>query len=271
MAATQVEKSRTRIMLRRIFLVPFFVVALASFSSAQDGGAASNAPAAVPFGVGERMTYKVRLGIVGDVGSGSLEVVDLDTIHGRQTYELRFQLKGGVAFAKVDDDFRSWLDTRSLFSRRFKQDQKEVRYERHRTIDFFPEERRWRTTDGKESGVLPTAEPLDDVSFLYFLRTIPLEVGKTYSFNRYFKDDGNPVTVKVLRKQNVNIPEMGVFRTIVVQPIIKTKGLFSEGGKAEIYFTDDEKRILVQLKSKVKVLKSLDMTLQRYEPGDRLR
>ena len=258
-------------MLRRIWAAPFFIFGLATLLSAQDGGSASSVPAAVPFGVGERMTYKVRLGIVGEVGSGSLEVVDVDTLRGRQVYELRFRLQGGVAFAKVDDDFRSWMDTHSLFSRRFKQDQKEVRYERHRTIDFFPEERRWRTIDGKDAGTLATTEPLDDVSFLFFLRTIPLEVGKTYSFNRYFKDDGNPVTVKVLRRQNVTIPEIGTFRTIVVQPIIKTKGLFSEGGKAELYFTDDDRRILVQLKSKVKVLKSLDMTLQRYEPGTRLR
>jgi hypothetical protein len=59
----------------------------------------------------------------------------------------------------------------------------------------------------------------------------------------------------------------GKFNTIVVQPIIKTRGLFSEGGRAEVYFTDDDRRILVQLKSKVKILKSLDMTLDGYTPG----
>jgi hypothetical protein len=258
-------------MLRRLLLTPALLFVLAAGSGAQESSfASSNHVAAVPFGVGERMTYSVRLGIVGEVGSGLLEVDSvLHTVRGQDTYALRFQLKGGVAFAKVDDDFRSWLDTEDLFSHRFKQDQKEVRYERHRTIDFFPEERRWRTTDGKDSGVLPTDLPLDDVSFLFFLRTLPLEVGKTYSFQRYFKEDGNPVTVKVLRKQTITVPA-GTFRTIVVQPIIKTKGLFSEGGKAEIYFSDDDKRILVQLKSRVKVLRSLDMHLQSYTPGRKL-
>ena len=125
------------------------------------------------------------------------------------------------------------------------------------------------TTDGSDSGAMPTDAPLDDVSFLYFVRTLPLEVGKTYTFNRYFKEDGNPVTVRVLRKQRVTVPA-GTFNTIVVQPIIKTKGLFSEGGQAEIYFTDDAQRILVQLKSKVKILKSLDMHLQSYTPGRKL-
>src|SRR5215216_1324825 len=92
----------------------------------------------VPFGPGERMTYRVVLGIVGNVGTGTLEVVDLDTVNGFPSYELHFQLKGGVPLAHVDDSFRSWLDARSLISRRFKQDQKEVRYERHRNFEFLP-------------------------------------------------------------------------------------------------------------------------------------
>jgi hypothetical protein len=236
-------------------------------------GAQSSSPgeiyAAVPFGVGEASTYKVVLGIVGDVGAGSLEVVDLDTVQGHPVYELRFKLSGGVPFARVEDDYRSWFDAKTLVSRRFKQDQKEVRYERHRFFEFYPEQKRWRRLDNSETGTLHTSEPLDDISFLYYIRTLPLEVGKTYTLNRYFKEDGNPVTVKVLRKQTITVPA-GRFNTIVVQPIIKTKGLFSEGGKAEVYFSDDNKRIIVALKSRVKVLKSLDMLLQSYSPGQRL-
>jgi hypothetical protein len=144
-----------------------------------------------------------------------------------------------------------------------------VRYERKRFFEFFPEEKRYRRLDSNETGTLPTDEPLDDISFLYFIRTLPLEVGKTYTFNRYFKEEGNPVTVKVLRRETITVPA-GRFNTIVVQPIIKTKGLFSEGGRAEVYFTDDSRRILVALKTQVKILKSLDMLMQSYSPGERL-
>ena len=256
-------------MTRAVLTAAALILALANGSGAQNGTDPGVTYAPVPFGVGEKSTYRVTLGIVGEVGSGSLEVVDLDTIRGGPSYELRFQLSGGIPFARVDDDFHSWLDAQSLVSRRFKQDQKEVRYERHRAFDFFPEERIWRRTDKNESGALPTDMPLDDVSFLYFIRTLPLDVGKTYTFYRYFHPDGNPVMVKVLRRQTITVPA-GTFKTVVVQPVIRTKGLFSEGGKAEVYFTDDERRILVQLKSKVKILKSLDMILENYEPGTRL-
>lgn len=246
------------------------IFALANGSGAQSRGEVpENKYARVPFGVGERMTYKVTLGIVGEVGTGSLEVVDLDTVDNHPVYELRFQVEGGIPFARVEDDYRSWLDAHTLVARRFQQDQHEVRYERHRSFDFFPEERRWQQTDKNESGTMPTDTPLDDVSFLYFIRTLPLETGKTYTLNRYFKEESNPVTVKVLRKQTITTPA-GRFKTIVVQPIIKTKGLFSEGGKAEVYFTDDDRRILVALKSRVKILKTLDMMLDTYTPGKRL-
>src|SRR5437773_2143430 len=71
--------------------------------------------------------------------------------------------------------------------------------------------------------------PLDDGSFLYFLRTIPLEVGKEYSFDRYFRPDRNPVRIQVLRRERVSVPA-GQFDAVVVRPIINAKGVFSENG-----------------------------------------
>lgn len=227
--------------------------------------------APVPFGLGERMTYKVTLGIAGEVGSGSIEVQSLDTVHGFPTYQLRMHVKGGITFLRVEDEYQSWLDVQSLVSRRFKQDVHEVRYKRKRTLEFFPSERSWRRIDNDEVGTMPTDEPLDDLSFLFYVRTLPLTVGETYTLHRYWKDEGNPVTVKVLRRDTVSVPA-GTFATIVVQPIIRTKGLFSEGGRAEVYFTDDERRIPVQITTRLNVplLKSLNMYLQKYDPGKRL-
>jgi hypothetical protein len=225
--------------------------------------------APVPFGPGEIQNYKVEWGVFGDVGDGKLEVAPLDSMHGYPTYHLNFKVKGGVLFAKVDDLSQSWLDVSTLVSRRFDQNQHEINYKRHRIIDFFPEEGRWNElTHHDNKGELPTAEPLDDVSFLYFVRTLPLEVGKSYTFNRYWKDDGNPVVVNVLRKDSLTIGK-DTYRTIVVQPIIQTRGIFSEGGEAEVHFSDDSRRLIVHLRAKVSV-GTLKMWLESYTPGRKL-
>lgn len=232
--------------------------------AANDEPAPAVAP--VPFGVGERAEYKVSVGLFGGVGEGSMEVVTVDTIYGHPAYELRFDLKGGVLFAKIDDTFRSWLDVSSLAARRFEQRQHEVNFRRYRIFDFLVEEGRWERLDKDESGELPTDLPLDDVSFLYFARTLPLEVGETYTFHRYYKEDSNPVVLEVLRRERVTVPA-GTFDTIVIRPIIKTKGLFGEGGEAEVYFSDDDRRILVQMRSRVPVLRHLNLELETYTPG----
>lgn len=241
--------------------------AVAPAMQTPQNGAVVEAPvvAPVPFGPGEHAAYQVKLGGLA-VGSGSMRVTGIQHIDGHPTYHTRLQVSGGIPLARVDDTFESWIDVAGLFSRRFHQDQKEVRFERKRTYHFFPEHRTWLRPANGETGALPTDRPLDDVSFLYYARTLPLEVGKTYTLNRYFKEDGNPVILKVLRKERVTVPA-GTFETVVVRPIIKTKGLFSEGGEAELYFTDDARRILVLLRSKVPLVGSLTLHLRSYTPG----
>jgi hypothetical protein len=224
--------------------------------------------AKVPFGLGEQMTYRVDWGFL-SVGQGRLEILPgLDTLRGVPTYLIGFTLRGGVPFYGVDDYWQSWLGASNLVSLRFDQKQEEGRYKRHRIVDFFPDEGRWDRIEHEEEGELPSADPLDDVSFLYFVRTLPLVVGETYTFHRYWKDEGNPVTVQVLRKETVKVPA-GEFETIVVRPIIKTRGMFSEGGEAEVYFTDDARRLIVKLNAKMNV-GTLKMALQSYSPGIQL-
>ena len=223
-------------------------------------------PAVVPFGVGEKAEYQVKLGGV-SVGSGSMQIVGTETIRGHQTYHAQLRVSGGLPLMRVDDRFESWIDVNGLFSRRFKQNQRELSFRRNRTYDFFPEERTFRRLDNNTSGELPTSEPLDDVSFLYFARTLPLEVGQRHVLQRYFKADGNPVILEVLRRERITVPA-GTFNTVVVRPIIKTDGLFGEGGEAEVYFTDDSRRLMVQMRSKVPVVGSLSLHMTKYQPGE---
>jgi cysteine sulfinate desulfinase/cysteine desulfurase-like protein len=39
------------------------------------------------------------------------------------------------------------------------------------------------------------------------------------------------------------------------------------GGRAEVYFTDDDRRLLVQMKSRIPVIGSLNLFLSSYTPG----
>lgn len=231
-----------------------------------DSAAAGEAVAApAPFSAGEKASYQVKLGFI-SVGSGTMQVVGIEKVHGHDTYHASFRLSGGNRIARVDDRFDTWIDVDEMFSRRFKQDQKEVRYERKRTYEFFPERREYRRLDNGETGSIPTDRPLDDISFIYYARTLPLDVGETYRLNRYFKESGNPVVLQVLRRETITVPA-GTFRTVVVRPIIRTKGLFSEGGEAEVYFSDDARKIPVMIRSRVPVIGSLTMQMTEYRPG----
>jgi hypothetical protein len=221
--------------------------------------------ASVPFGPGERAVYRVTYGILGKRGEAVSEVRGVEQVRGRAAYQLSFKLKGGVLGMKVDDHQESWLDVGGLYSHRFRQDLHQVRYERLRTLDFFPAERTWRRLENNETGVLATDLPLDDVSFLYWSRTLPLEVGRTYEFRRYFKDEGNPVIIRVLRRERVTVPA-GTFNTIVVKPLIRTSGLFSEGGEAEVYYSDDDRRMIVMVRTKFSIA-HMTMQLESYRPG----
>jgi hypothetical protein len=230
--------------------------------------AAQEGAALVPFGPGEKVTYGVSWGIFGRRGTASSEVVSVDTVRGQPSYHLSFSLRGKVIAFSINDTQESWLDVTQLYSHRFKQNLNQTSYKRLRTLDFFPDEMKWRRVESPDSGELASEIPLDDVSFLYWARTLDLEVGQRYEFHRYFKDSGNPVIIEVLRKERVTVPA-GTFNTIVVRPLIRTSGLFSEGGSAEIYFSDDTERIVVMLKTKLSV-GTATLRLESYTPGEQL-
>jgi hypothetical protein len=210
--------------------------------------------------VGESAKYDVELR-GRRVGSGSLAVFANDSIDGAHTVRARLAIEGGVLFAKVNDKFESWFDPQRFVSRRFVQDQRELRRTRQKTYEIAPEQGTVRETNSGNVAQLDTDEPLDDVSFLFYVRTLPLRVGDVDTIPRYFKP-GREVILRVMRTEMITVPA-GTFETIVVQPTITNAGgLFGQGGKAEVYFTNDSSRTLVMLRSHVPVLGSLTLTLR---------
>jgi Protein of unknown function (DUF3108) len=203
-----------------------------------------------PLSRGERLTYDVKFGFL-PVGHGAMLLAGIDTVRGHVAWRAVFTISGGTLFFKVRDSTESWFDTASLSSLRFVQRLREGRYH----------------ADSDKAEVPSVRQPLDEVSFIYFLRTVPLEVGHNYRFDRYFQPEGNPIIIRVLRRERVTVPA-GTFNAIVVQPQITTQGIFSEKGRAEVWLADDSTRILLQMKSRLS-FGSLNLYLNKIATSTR--
>ncbi|HEY6826514.1 MAG TPA: DUF3108 domain-containing protein [Gemmatimonadaceae bacterium] len=231
----------------------FYLLGLAgliglSSTPRRETAAAPARAAHVPFKVGEKLEYQAKVNFM-NAGKATMTVEDIVPIRGHQTYHTVFNIRGGILFFHVDDHYESWFDTTNLVSLRHIQHIDETKYSADKTYDFYPD-RRVYVRNGQENPSV--AEPLDEGSFIYFMRSVPLEVGKTYSFDRYYHPDRNPVVIYVDRKEHIKVPA-GEFDAVVVKPTIKSKGLFSENGQAEVWFSDDSAHTLLRLKSKLPV------------------
>lgn len=219
--------------------------------------------AAVPFAVGEELTYRATFGML-PAGTARMRVDAIETVRGRPAYHVIFTVDGGVPFYRVHDRYESWIDVQTLSSLRYKQQISEGRYKRNTTYEIFPERAMFQKDD--EPLEASVSNPLDDASFLYAIRVAGVRVGETRRDNRYFRPDRNPVVLTGLRSESLTV-HAGTFSTTVVRPSIKANGLFSENGEAQVWFSDDANRYPVQVKSKFSKF-SLTLALQSVTGGD---
>jgi hypothetical protein len=204
--------------------------------------------ASYPFAVGEKLSYSAKLGML-TLGSGTLEVAAVDTVRGVESFRFRFRLRGKTMFYSLDDVLESWAGTSDLSSRRFVQDFVENEKTIKRQYEIYPDSGFYRE-QGRDKTQPTPEEPLDDAAFFYFVRLTPLEVGKTYSYDRYFRKDKNPVTIKVLKREKMELPDGSKIQCLVLHPTIDTRGLFSKRSETRIWLTDDFRRLPVQIRSK---------------------
>lgn len=92
----------------------------------------------------------------------------------------------------------------------------------------------------------------DPLSGFYEIRKRPLKVGRSEYIDVFDSKKLWKVEVQVLRKERVTVPA-GEFDTILIKPLLQSEGIFMKKGKIHIWLTDDEKRIPVMIKSKVKI------------------
>lgn len=224
---------------------------------------AQTAPTPVPlerFPVGETLIFDAKFGFI-TLGTGMMHVAGIDTIRGAPTVHAVFRLKGGALFYKLDDRMDTWFGIDDFASRRFIQDFHEGGSHRYTAYEIYPDSGHYREL-GVDSLRPTSPAPLDDTAFFYFARAAELEVGQRYTFNRYFRPDRNPVILEVVGRDTLDVPA-GRFPTIVVRPIIKGRGILAESQNPRLWLTDDERRIVVQMKSTFGGIGTITLVLRR--------
>lgn len=152
-----------------------------------------------------------------------------------------------------------------------------MKKEPHRTLPGLPYSYRLKTSEGrhkkdkevffdfaekkvtflnyldKERQVFDIADgTMDALSCFFYVRYLPLQVGKSVYVEIFDNKKLYKAEVKVVKKEEIET-SLGSFKTILIQPVLQSEGIFSRKGDILIWLTDDAKRLPVLLKTKVKV------------------
>jgi len=226
------------------------------------------------FGVGEKLVFDIKYGMV-KAGTAVISIPDTQWVAGRPTYRIRTTAKSTpfiTTFYRVRDTVQTFIDTEGIFPWYFEKHLHEGGYHADRTITYDQRNHqaiyfKGRLKKGRYKTKVDTADIPPFVqgvlSSLYYVRTQPLEVGKSIEVMAYGDGKLYPMTIRVHRKEKVKVPA-GKFKCIVVEPVLQSEGIFKQNGRLRVWLTDDERRLPVLMKSKVKI-GSIDCRLRKFK------
>ena len=205
---------------------------------------------------GERLEFVVSFEFI-HAGHASMEVLaEEENINGRDCYHIVSKARSNSTvdmFYKVRDKVETWRDIGTGYSRRYAKKLREGRHKYDRQVDYFPEDSIAIVDKKRKKNQLETLKvgPVQDIlSCFYETRTRKLEVGKYIELDIEDDDKFYQLQVHVLGKEKVKVPA-GEFECFIVEPRLKTSGLFRSEGTLQVWITDDENRMPVLMKSKL--------------------
>jgi hypothetical protein len=191
-----------------------------------------------PFSVGETLQYDAKIGML-PIGSATVSVSRLARERGVEAFVFAASGQGRPLGITVGAELTSWVGTGKFNSLRFRRRWVQGSRVDDEQYQIVPDSSRYRKEGVPQDWVAPS-NPLDELAFLYYLRTVPLKVGGTYEIPRYFKTGYNPVSVRVLGRESAAVPGRGSLPVLVLQ--VSSRDL-----TMGVRLTDDASRLPVQL------------------------
>ncbi len=208
---------------------------------------------------GEKLTYALRWGTI-PAGELQLEIRPVTTFHGKEVFHFVMTAKSNSAvdlFVKIRDRIDAYADTRMTHSVFYHKGQTGDR-KRKETIEFDWLESKAHYTDTGQRYTPIELQPgsFDPLSAFYFTRLMISE--ENPSVERPVTDGkrnymGNAT---VVGRETITLNNGKTYDTYCLKPDLGLLGGAFKNSKAPqllLWVTADEKRIPVQIKSKVKV------------------
>jgi hypothetical protein len=222
-------------------------------------------PDGPPFALGERFTYAVKVAKMGATGHGAMWIAGPEVVRGTETYVLHFDSQAGLGPFRASDKTTSWLDPQRMASLRFSKVEHHLFGSHTDDVEIYPTQRRWSAADST-SGESPTDSPLDELSFIYFIRTLPLADDSVYVVERHYDIERNPTTIRVVAHEQIDT-KAGTFSTLKVEMRVRDPRHYKGEGTIVFNFTDDARRIPVRIESTVPVYGKTVLTLETLAPA----
>jgi hypothetical protein len=220
-----------------------------------------------PFRLGESLEYEVRVQRLGRVGEGRMWVEGPVNVNGIAAWRLRFELEAGKGPIRGADRTSSWIDPLRFETLRFLKEERHPLSRSKEDVRIQPDSGRWSDLEGP-SGELGHDDPLDELSFLYFIRTLPLDRDTTMRFERHFDRDRNPTVLTVSAGDTIKTPA-GIFATRLVTMEVRDPKRYKGTGTIRIYVNDAECRVPVRIESRMPVFGATTLLLKGWShpPG----
>lgn len=203
------------------------------------------------FTIGEKLDYAAKFSFI-NLGSMTLEIKDTLTYKGFTCYGFTSILTSNPSLSflfSLSDTIEVYARTEDLLPIYYEESINEGKYRNHSKLFFDHDSLNVIYDDSLSFDLLEKSRDL--LSFWYFLRTIPLEVGDTIPVNIHKSKENYEILCHIEKKERIKTP-IGEFNTILVSPQTEGKGIFGSGGEMDIWYSDDEARYPVQIKAKMK-------------------
>lgn len=225
-----------------------------------------------PFGVGERLAFEIKYGFI-SAGVAVIGIPEIARVRGRDCYHIVSVAESNAFFSvffPVRDVVESFFDARELVTVKFEKRLSEGDFRAHDLV-YFDHDRHVAVYPGSErerDRVVPLSLDAQDIlSSLYYVRMVDLEVGTSVYIENHADKKNYPLEIKVLGRERVEVPA-GTFDCVVVEPVMRTAGLFRHKGSLKVWLTDDARRVPVLMRSKV-IIGSVSAVLTTLEAADR--